>query len=91
MNRNVMYNYLKEIGLYPIFVHHESGKSYHVEFRTQQQHTYSIIETDWGYIRRFSSIHLCTDEIVIETQIGEMKVNINYKDIKKFEVRLLEE
>ena len=88
-----MYDYLKSIGLFPVM--HRRGKKkkhriYHIEFTTDY-HKNQIIEyiyTDWGYIRGAESIHLCQNEIVIES--FHTKININYKDIDKFEVYLAE-
>ena len=93
MNRNQMYDYLKSKGMYPIFVWRDNGKSYHTEFRlnNDKNQTDCMIVTDWGYIRHIYSIHLCADEIVIEAYMDRMKINIYYKDIEKFEVKIEEE
>ena len=85
MNRNVMYDYLESKGMYAIFVHH--GKSYHTEFRLDKDsQSYCEVITDWGYIRNVYSIHLCTNEVVIESKFGDMKVNVKYSKMEKFEV-----
>ena len=90
MNRNVMYQYLKSVGMYPV-MHRNSetkGKTYHIEFvedRNKEKRIYAI-KTDWGYIRGFTSIHLCTNEIVVESDYGFAKINMYYKDINTFEV-----
>lgn len=90
MNRNMMYDLLKSKGMYPIFVHRNNAKAYHVEFRLNRNQTDCRIDTDWGYIRHVYSIHLCTNEIVIESRL-DMKVNILYRKIEKFEVLIEEE
>lgn len=86
MNRNVMYNYLKELGMYAVF--HRGEKGYHAEFRLNYDYDQedATILTDWGYIRHIYSIHLCSDEIVIQSKYSDMKINMYYKDITKFEV-----
>ena len=91
MNRNRMYNYLKSKGMYAIFQQRKGG--YHVEFRLNHDLNQSdcTVVTDWGYIRHIYSIHLCRDEIVIEAYMDRMKINMYYRDIKKFEVMIVEE
>lgn len=95
MNRNRMYEYLEEIGMYSIFVSHGQNykgrrKYYHTEFRPNREmhkDRFTIV-TDWGYIRGCSSIHLCMRELVVESDFGHCKINMFYKNIEKFEVRL---
>ena len=91
MNRNVMYKYLKQIGLYGIFRWADDRKSYHTEFVVGYDQ-YCEIVFSFGYIRNVKSIHLCSSEIVVEGN-NDMKINIYYKDIvdDKFEVRLSED
>jgi len=91
MNRNEMYYYLKSIGMFKLIIWRETG--YHVKFVPDNEKEYFSmrINLDWGYIREFDAIHLCTNEIVIETKYGFSKININYKSINKFEVILEEE
>lgn len=90
-----MYEYLKGIGLHPV-MHRRGPKKrhriYHIEFTPDYREDYWIerIITDWGYLRGFNRIHLCLNEIVLENGMGA-KVNINYKDINKFEVVLEED
>lgn len=88
MNRNTMYDYLKSLKMYQMSVWHESRKKYHMKFvlNSDEEQTYCEIVTDWGYIRDVHTIHLCRDEIVIEAKLSDMKVNIKYRTIKKFEV-----
>jgi len=88
MNRNVMYDYLLSKGLYKIFIWADDRKSYHTKFRLNMGQIDCTIVTDWGYIRHVESIHLCKNEIVIESQYSDMKINIFYKEIKKFEVEI---
>ena len=96
MNRNQMYLYLKDKGMYPCSIYrgkrsNGKGKFYHTEFRLNQETQQSItIITDWGYIRGCTSIHLCTNELVVESDYGQCKINIYYKNIEKFEVRVEE-
>ncbi len=91
MNRNTMYEYLKQVGMYPMVHWKEVNgkkKNYHVEFvenKNKDKRIYAI-RTDWGYIRGCTSIHLCAKEIVIESDYGFTKINMYYKDIKNFEV-----
>lgn len=88
MNRNVMYNYLKSVGLYGIFRWKDGNKSYHTEFTTEYGQTCDVIFS-FGYIRNVKSIHLCSNEMVFEG-MNDMKINVYYKDIEddKFEVRI---
>ena len=44
--------------------------------------------TDWGYIRHIDAFYLCKDEVVIEAKYSDMKVNMKYKSIEKFDVRV---
>lgn len=90
MNRNMMYEYLKEKGLYAIFVHRKDGKTYHTEFRLQPHQEECTLITEWGYIRHIYSIHLCQNEIVVESKFGDMKVNIKYSRMEKFEIQIYE-
>lgn len=90
MNRNVMYDYLKSIGMYSVF--HRRKHGYHTEFRLNNPNQKdATIYTDWGYIRHMRSIHLCANEMVIESEWSDMKINMYYKDISKFEVIIMEE
>lgn len=90
MNRNQMYNYLKEIELFPKV--HWGDRGYHVEFVEDTSKNYEItgIVFDWGFVRGVDSIHLCADEIVIECKFGFGKINVYYKNIDKFEVKMIE-
>lgn len=90
MNRNEMWHLLKETGMYHIIRWHPSKKSYHSEYvlNKDTNQTDCTIITDWGYIRHVDSIHLCKNEIVVESVIGRLKINIRYKHIKKFEVQI---
>lgn len=88
MNRNQMYHYLNDIGLYKLIHRRSDKKSYHFEFvedRNSDRKVYAIV-TDWGYIRGFTSIHLCMNEIVVESDYGFAKINMFYKHMNKFEV-----
>ena len=87
MNRNTMYDYLESKGMKPIFIHRK--KAYHTEFRLDKNQGDCWIYTDWGYIRHVFSIHLCMNEIVVESKL-DMKVNIKYSSMKKFEVYIEE-
>lgn len=90
MNRNQMYDYLKGLGLVPLF--HWSDFGYHTEFvaDAKKNEMMESVIFDWGYVRGFDSIHLCANEIVIECRHGFGKINVYYKDINKFEVRLMD-
>ena len=88
MNRNTVYDYLKSKGMYGIFVWADNRKSYHTEFRLNNGQGDCWIYFDWGYIRHVESIHLCQKEMVIESKYSDMKVNVFYKDIKNFEVKI---
>ena len=96
MNRNQMYDYLKEIGLKPL-MHHRGRRHrqplYHTEFVEDFETSLRIdsIITDWGYISGFNRINLYVKEIALESDIDFCKININYKDIKKFEVVMIDE
>lgn len=96
MNRNQMYTYLKEIGLIPL-IHHRGRKHrqpvYHMEFVEDKESSLRIdsIITDWGYISGFNRINLYAREIALESNIDFCKININYKDINKFEVVMFDE
>ena len=90
MNRNTMYEYLLSEGMYKIFRWADDRKSYHTEFRPNKSSGQidCKVVTDWGYIRHVEAIHLCKNELVIESRFSDMKVNIFYKEIKKFEVEI---
>lgn len=91
-NRNELYTYLKGLGMYPMMVRRDK-KSYSTEFRLNQEigQYDSKITLDWGYISHVSTIHLYAKEVHIEDKFGHMSININYKDIEKFEVEIYEE
>ena len=84
MNRNKMYDYLKETGMKSLF--YRKGKGYYVKFVLNLYIKYSQIIINDMYIRDFYSISLCTNEIVVRDEMDKMKINIKYKDIEKFEV-----
>ncbi len=88
MNRNIMYEYLLSMGMYKIFRWKDDRKSYHTEFRLNEGQIDCKILTDWGYIRHVESIHLCKNELVIESRFSDMKVNMFYRNIEKFEVEI---
>lgn len=96
MNRNQMYNYLKEIGLKPL-IHHRGRKYrqpvYHTEFVEDFNTSLKIdsIITDWGYITGFNRINLYAKEISLESDLELGQININYENIKKFEVIMYDE
>lgn len=87
MNRNQMYNYLKELGMYPIIVRH-NRKSYHMEFRPNKElnQTDCDIKTDWGYLKGIESIHLFQYGIVLYSKYELCEIYILYNTIKTFEV-----
>lgn len=89
MNRNMMYDILKEKGLYPIFRYHSHKRTYHTEFVVDNEYDCTML-FDWGYVRHISRVSLCTSEMVLQTEYSEMKVNINYKDVESLEVRIIE-
>ena len=97
MNRNQMYIYLKDIGMYPIARWRDSKRKthpkYHIEFVVDKESNMVLdsIVTDWGYIRGFNRIHLFRDELVLESDHEFCKINIKYRNIEKFEVRLFED
>lgn len=90
MNRNMMYEYLLSLKMYKIFRWADDRKSYHTEFRlnNDENQTDCTIFTDWGFIRHVDSIHLCKNEIVIESKFSDMKINMFYRNIEKFEVKI---
>ena len=67
------------------------GGLYNLEFYKDNDihETVSVI-TDWGHIREVESIALCTDEVVVLPKWSDMKVNILYKRMDVFEVRVIE-
>lgn len=90
MNRNVMYHYLTDLGLYSIRRWSDDRHRYHTEFvmdRDSNQTDITII-FDWGYVRHVRYIWLCNSEIVIQGGLSDLKINVNYRDIEKFEVRI---
>ena len=91
MNRNMMYHLLKESGLKDLSIWAEDRKSYHTEFRLQPHQTDCTIIFDFGYIRHIGSVHLCTNEIVIEGKWSDLKINVKYSRIKEIEVRVYDE
>lgn len=89
-NRNLMYDYLKSLDMYPINRWADNRRSYHIEFVPQDKCYYNFIDLGWGYIRRFKGIHLCQKEVVITSDWKEMKINIDYEHLDKFEVKIFE-
>ena len=93
MNRNLMYDYLMGKGLFLKMIWRDTKKrtpKYHVAFtlnKDEDQVDCDLI-TDWGYIRHIDAFYLCKDEVVIEAKYSDMKVNIKYKSIEKFDVRV---
>ena len=85
-----MYNYLREKGMYSITRWSDDRKRYHMEFRLNEAESQKdcTVFLDWGYIRHIKYIWLCTSEIVLEGAISDMKININYRNIEKFEVEI---
>ena len=88
MNRNTMYDCLFAKGIKTSRQY--IGRGYHIIFNIEPNQECDIV-FDWGYIRGVQSIRLFTNECVIESRWEDMKVNVYYKDIDKFEVRLYEE
>lgn len=88
MNRNTMYYYLKEKGLYSIRRWSDDRNRYHTEFRPNRELDQKniTIKFDWGYVRNVKYIWLYASEIVLEGAISDLKINVNYRDIEKFEV-----
>lgn len=90
MNRNELYHYLKDIGLFGVIHHGERG--YHFEFVEDATKNLEInaVRFDWGYLRNVKRIHLCANELVLEGNLTEMKVNVFYRHINEFEVEMIE-
>jgi hypothetical protein len=44
---------------------------------------------DFGYVRHIESIHLCSNEIVLEGKWSDMKLNVRYDKIKSIEVEVV--
>lgn len=89
MNRNQIYNYLKEIEeLKPLFYKH--GKGYHIRFVPKVWTKYTQIILNDLYISDFYSITLLIQKIIVQGETSDMEIHIRYKNIEKFEV-LIEE
>lgn len=89
MNRNQIYNYLKEIeGMKSLFYKH--GKGYHVKFVPEIWTKISEIWIGDIFIENFYSITLLIQEIIIEGETGDMEIHIKYKDIESFYVYIEE-
>lgn len=88
-NRSTIYDYMKTTGL--SIRKHKMERGYYLEFYKDNDihETVSVI-TDWGHIREVESIALCTDEVVVLPKWSDMKVNILYKRMDVFEVRVIE-
>jgi hypothetical protein len=91
MNRNVMYHLLKDSGMKDLTHWADDRRSYHTEFRLTDGQSDCTVLFNFGYVRHVYSIHLCSSEIVIESKWSDMKVNVNYRDIEKLEVRIEED
>lgn len=89
MNRNQIYNYLKEIDeLKAIFFQY--GRGYNVRFVPAVWVKFTqIIINDW-YIEDFYSITLRIQEIVIQGETSDMEIHVRYSNIDKFDVQLEE-
>ena len=90
MNRNVMYEYLESKGLFLKVIRTNNSHKYYVTFTIDQESDQVDCDliTDWGYIRHIDTFYLCRDEVVIEAKYSDMKVNIKYRNIEKFDVRV---
>ena len=81
-----MYHLLKDSGLKDLTHWADDRRSYHTEFRLQSHQSDCTVRFNFGYVRHIYSIHLCSNEIVIESKWSDMKVNVNYKDIEMIEI-----
>ena len=90
MNRNTIYNYLKNIEELKVLFH-RYGKGYYVEFVPNVWTSYSEIYVDDLFIENFYSIKLFIQKIVVQGEVSDMEIHINYKDIKDRFVVYLEE
>lgn len=88
-NRDTLYRYLSTLDLKPLFIHNKHG--YHTEFRVPLSHDLCQVLTDWGYVMGVSSIHLFAKEVMLESQYGDMEINIKYKFIERFKVEVFDE
>jgi hypothetical protein len=84
-----MYDLLKEKGLKDLSIWADNRKSYHTEFRLQPSQTDCTVIFDFGYVRHIESIHLCSNEIVLEGKWSDMKLNVRYDKIKSIEVEVV--
>lgn len=91
MNRNTIYDYLKNDIEELKILFHRYGKGYYVEFVPSVWINYSEIYVDDLFIENFYSIKLFIQKVVIQGELGDMEVHINYKDIKERFVVYLEE
>ena len=88
-NRSNIFTYMNTTGL--SIRKHMMERGYYIEFyKDNNKHESVSVLTDWGYIRGVDSIALCTYEVVILSQWEDMKVNLLYRKMDKFEVRVLE-
>lgn len=90
MNRNTIYNYLKNDIEELKVLFHRYGKGYYVEFVPAVWVKYSEVCIDDIFIENFYSIKLFIQKLVIQGEVSDMEVHINYKDIDKFTVYLEE-
>lgn len=89
MNRNTMYDYLNSLGMKPL-ANYYNKKMYYIAFvadKTNQEEIFEIL-TDWGYIREAWRISLCSNELVVQGRFSDVKINIKYSSIEKFEVHV---
>lgn len=86
MNRNEMYHILTENGLKVRRRYNHNTNGYHFRMHFDDDIT-GIIELGNGlYVRGFSEVALCMNEIVIISKFDDMKVNVKYDNITKVDV-----
>lgn len=84
MNRNEMYHILWDNGLQ--VKSYKKGQGYHFRMYYEDGTTGIIELGDGLYVRGFSEIALCMNEIVIISKYGDMKLNVKYNNITKVDV-----
>lgn len=78
--------------MYPIIRYTENRQAYHTEFVVDAEGVdYNAIDVGWGTIQGFSAIKLFKSGVTIISRYEDMRINIGYGNMKKFEVKFFEE
>lgn len=84
MNRSEVYPILSEGDLNTYRVNH-NGKTY-LKLHPPKDWEWCVLRVNDSFIRDFTEVYICTNELVVRGLYDKLQINIPYRDISVLEV-----